>query len=63
MPRALPAHTPIGPMMNAVSAPTMIMEKNGTNTSCTLSGMILFSPWYTRASTAAMSNGTNTLPL
>ena len=32
-------------MMKAVSAPTMIMEKNGTNTSCTLSGMIFFRPW------------------
>ena len=44
-PRPLPTHTPSGPMMKAVSAPTMIMEKNGTNTSCTLSGMIFFRPW------------------
>lgn len=44
-PRPLPTHTPIGPMMKAVSAPTMIMQKNGTNTSWTLSGMIFFNPW------------------
>ena len=44
-PRPLPTHTPIGPMMKAVSAPTMIMQKNGTKTSWTLSGMILFNPW------------------
>ncbi len=44
-PSAFPAHTPIGPTMNAVSAPTMTREKNGTNTSCTLSGMIFFNPW------------------
>ena len=44
-PRPLPTHTPIGPMMKAVSAPTMIMQQNGTNTSWTLSGMIFFNPW------------------
>lgn len=48
--------------MKAVSAPTMIMEKKGRKTIWTLSGMIFFRPWYTTASTATISSGTNTLP-
>ena len=44
-PSQLPARTPSGPMRKAVRAPTMIIEKNGTNTICTLSGIIFLSPW------------------
>ena len=43
-PRPLPTHTPSGPSRKAVTGIMMIMDRNGTNTICTLSGMIRSRP-------------------
>ena len=57
-----PAQMPMGPSRKAVSGIMMIMEKNGTKTIWTFSGKTCFQKRYTRASTAAIINGTKTCP-
>ena len=62
LPMPVPAQMPMGPSRKAVSGIMMIMEQNGTKTIWTFSGKIRFQNLYTKASTAAMINGTKTCP-